>query len=134
MRKGERTEQRLLAERVEPQRKAADGAILDEDARDAAKADQPGQRDRQRGQADIGDPEAVEEPGDEARQQRRERSPTGTGTPIWKSQARTQAARPITEATDRSISPLMMISVMISATMIFSIDSWNRFTMLSTPR
>ena len=38
------------------------------------------------------------------------------------------------EATDRSISPLMMISVIISATMIFSTDSWNRFTMLSTPR
>ncbi len=31
--------------------------------------------------------------------------------------------KPITEATDRSISALIMIKVMISATMIFSIDS-----------
>ena len=69
---GERPEQRLLAERVEPYRKAADGAILDQDARDAAIADQAGKRHRQRGQADIGDPEAVEEAGRKARQQRRD--------------------------------------------------------------
>jgi len=60
--------------------------------------------------------------------------PSGSGTPIWKSHAITQAASPMIEATDRSISPLMMISVMTSATMIFSIESWNRFTMFSTPR
>ncbi len=32
----------------------------------------------------------------------------------------------MTEATERSISALMMMKVMASATMIFSIDSWNR--------
>ena len=62
------------------------------------------------------------------------RMASGSGTPSWNSQAMTAAARPMIEATDRSISALTMISVSISATMIFSIESWNRFTMLPTPR
>ena len=45
-----------------------------------------------------------------------------------------QAANPITEATDRSISPAMITNVIAMTTMIFSIDSSNRFTKLSTPR
>ena len=59
---------------------------------------------------------------------------SGSGAPCWNVQAMTQAARPMTEATERSISPLMMTSVIISATMLFSIDSWNRLTMFPTPR
>ena len=35
----------------------------------------------------------------------------------------TQAASPMTEATERSISPPMMTSAIVSATMLFSIDS-----------
>ena len=101
---------------------------------DPAIADQPGQRDGQRRQPDIGDPEPVDEPGERARRRCAASMPSGSGTPSSNSLAITQAARPMIEATERSISPLMMISVMVSATMIFSIDSWNRFTMLSTPR
>ena len=41
-------------------------------------------------------------------------------------QPKAQADRPIMEPTDRSISPLMMMKVITRATMIFSIDSWNR--------
>ncbi len=62
---------RLLSERVEPYRKSADGAILDDDPRDAAIADEAGKRHRQRGEADIGDPEPVEEAGRKSREQRR---------------------------------------------------------------
>src|SRR4051794_1246156 len=40
------------------------------------------------------------------------------------------AARPIIEATERSISPLMMTKVMIRTTIAFSIPSWKRFTWL----
>ena len=47
----------------------------------------------------------------------------GMGTPWLCSQARVQAARPIMEATERSISALMMMKVMARATMIFSMDS-----------
>ena len=47
----------------------------------------------------------------------------GIGTPAWNVQAITQAASPITEATERSISPPMMTSAMVRATMLFSIDS-----------
>ena len=36
------------------------------------------------------------------------------------------------DATDRSISPLMITSAMMSATMIFSIESWNTLTRLLT--
>ncbi len=35
----------------------------------------------------------------------------------------TQAESPMTEATERSISPPMMTSAIVSATMLFSIDS-----------
>ena len=47
---------------------------------------------------------------------------------------RIAALRPITDATERSISPEMMTNVIITTTMAFSIDSWNRFTRLWTPR
>src|SRR5687768_6919991 len=40
----------------------------------------------------------------------------------------------MTEATERSISPLMMMKAIASATMIFSIESWNRLVWLITPR
>ena len=119
---------------VEPEREAADGAVLDQDAGDAAIADQPRQRHRQRRQADIGDPEAVDQPGQHARRRAPAAIPAASARPCWNSHAITQADSPMTEATERSISPLMMISVIISATMIFSIDSWNRLTMLPTPR
>ena len=61
---------RLLAERVEPVGKAADRAILHQDAGDAAIADKAGERDRERRQADLGDPEGVVEPGENARAER----------------------------------------------------------------
>ena len=48
--------------------------------------------------------------------------------------ARTQAENAITDATDRSISPLMMTKVIATAMITFSIDSRNRFTKLSTSR
>ena len=38
------------------------------------------------------------------------------------------------EATDRSISPLMITSVMMTATITFSIDSWNRLIWFWTVR
>ena len=46
----------------------------------------------------------------------------------------TQAESPMTEATERSISPPMMTSAMVSATMLFSIESWNRLTKFPTLR
>jgi hypothetical protein len=58
----------------------------------------------------------------------------GIGTPAWNVQAMTQAARPITEATERSISPPMMTSAIVSATILFSIDSLNRLTKFPTLR
>ena len=48
-----------------------------------------------------------------------ERAPT----PCSCSGARTHALRPITDATERSISPLMMTKVMTTTTIIFSIES-----------
>jgi hypothetical protein len=56
------------------------------------------------------------------------------GTPDSYAAARTQAAKAMTDATDRSISPLMMTNVIATATITFSIDSRNRFTKLSTSR
>ncbi len=57
------------------------------------------------------------------------------GSPLrsW-SAAITHAAKPITEATDRSISPATITNVMATTTMIFSIDSSNRLTKLLTLR
>ena len=40
----------------------------------------------------------------------------------------------MTEATDRSISPLMITKVIATAMITFSIDNRNRFTKLSTSR
>ena len=51
----------------------------------------------------------------------------GTEPPSCRA-ATTAAENPITEATERSISPLMMTRVMTTATIAFSIDSWNMFT------
>ena len=60
---------------------------------------------------------------------------TGNGTPAAGARdARTQAESAMTDATDRSISPLMITKVIATATITFSIDSWNRFTKLSTSR
>ena len=58
-RQGERAEQRLLAQRIEPFRIVADRPVLEKDAGDPAVADQPGERHGKRGQPEIGDPEAV---------------------------------------------------------------------------
>src|SRR5690606_17820597 len=55
-------------------------------------------------------------------------------TPFWTSQPKAQAARPIIDPTDRSISALTMISVIASATTTFSIESWNRLIWLATVR
>ena len=51
----------------------------------------------------------------------------GTALPSCRA-AITAAENPITEATERSISPLMITRVMITATIAFSIESWNMFT------
>ena len=48
--------------------------------------------------------------------------------------ARTAADQPITEATERSISPAMMTNVIGMTMIIFSMWSWNRLTKLSTLR
>ena len=48
---------------------------------------------------------------------------SGIGAPCWNVQAMTQADSPMIEATERSISPPMMTSAIVSATMLFSIDS-----------
>ena len=56
------------------------------------------------------------------------------GTPDSWAAARTQAANAMTEATDRSISPLTMTKVMATAMITFSIDSRKMFTKLSTSR
>ena len=47
---------------------------------------------------------------------------------------RAQAANPIIEATERSISALRMMKVMIRAMMIFSTDRTKRLTWFSTVR
>ena len=60
-------------------------------------------------------------------------SQKGTERPSL-SVAITAAAKAITEATERSISPAMMTKVIITAMIAFSIDSSNRFTKLSMPR
>ena len=59
---------------------------------------------------------------------------TSIGTPWLDSVATTTAARPITEATDRSISPLMMTKVMARTTIAFSTLSWNRLIWFWTVR
>ena len=56
------------------------------------------------------------------------------GTPWLVDQATTTAARPMTEATDRSISPLTMTNVMIRTTIAFSTLSWNRLIWFWTVR
>ncbi|MCU0829799.1 MAG: hypothetical protein MUE52_21085 [Tabrizicola sp.] len=56
------------------------------------------------------------------------------GTPACTIQPKAQAARPMTLATERSISPLMMTKVMTRATMIFSTDNWNMLIWLPTVR
>ena len=48
---------------------------------------------------------------------------SGIGAPLWNVQAMTQAESPMTEATERSISPPMITSAIVSATMLFSIDN-----------
>jgi hypothetical protein len=48
--------------------------------------------------------------------------------------ARTAADQAITDATERSISPLMMTKVIDTTTITFSMCSWNRLTKLSTLR
>ena len=55
-------------------------------------------------------------------------------TPWLVSQATTTAARPIIDATERSISPLMMTKVMIRTTIAFSMPSWNRLIWFWTVR
>ena len=60
-------------------------------------------------------------------------SQNGTAPPSL-SVASTAALKPITEATDRSISPAMITNVIITTMITFSIDSSNRLTKLSMPR
>ncbi len=60
-------------------------------------------------------------------------TPNGRPLRSWRA-ATMHAAKPITEATDRSISPEMITNVMAMTTMIFSIESSNRLTKLSTLR
>ena len=60
-------------------------------------------------------------------------SQKGTDPSAW-SEARTAALKPITDATERSISPLMMTKVMATTTMIFSADSQNRLTKFPPPQ
>ena len=52
-------------------------------------------------------------------------------TPLFTSQPNAQAASPIIEPTERSISALMMTKVMASATITFSIESWKRLIWLA---
>ena len=56
------------------------------------------------------------------------------GTPASWVAASVHAESAMTDATDKSISPLMMTNVMITAMITFSIDNRNRFTKLSTSR
>ena len=58
-------------------------------------------------------------------------SPNGRPLRSWSAATR-HAAKPITDATDRSISPAMITNVMTMTTITFSIDSSNRFTKLLT--
>ena len=51
----------------------------------------------------------------------------GIETPASTSHPRAHAASPIIEATERSISALMMMNAMIKAMMTFSIESVKRF-------
>ena len=48
--------------------------------------------------------------------------------------ATTAAEKPITDATERSISPLMITKAMTTAMITFSTERWNRFPKLSAPR
>ena len=50
------------------------------------------------------------------------------------SAASTHALNAITDATERSISPLMMTNAITTTTTSFSIESWNMFTKFCSPR
>ena len=50
------------------------------------------------------------------------------------SAASTQALNAITDATERSISPLMITNAITTTTISFSIESWNMFTKFCSPR
>ena len=60
-------------------------------------------------------------------------SSNGTDPASW-SAASTQALNAITDATERSISPLMMTNVMITTTISFSTESWNMLMKFCSPR
>ena len=60
--------------------------------------------------------------------------PTCMGTPAAQSQPRTAPARPIIDSTERSISPVMMIRVIGSATMATSITALVRLAKLAPVR
>ena len=59
--------------------------------------------------------------------------PNGTAPPSL-SVANTAALNPMTEATDKSISPAMITNVIITTMITFSIDSSKRLTKLSMSR
>ena len=69
---GEWAGDRLLAERVEPLGIAADRPVLDESLRHTTVTDKSRERDREGGQADIGDPEGVVEAGENSDQKSRQ--------------------------------------------------------------
>jgi hypothetical protein len=57
---------------------------------------------------------------------------TGIGTPDSKRAAAVAAESPIMEATERSISPLMITKAIARMTIAFSMPSWKRLTWLPT--
>ena len=59
--------------------------------------------------------------------------PISMPTPCSQRTATTTAERPMTEATERSISPLMMTKVMASTTMAFSMLIHHRLTWFWEP-
>ena len=120
----------VLAEAVEPVREVPVG----DPPRGCARApppDEPGQRDDEGRQAEASRTAPLQQP--PRRHQRHDHGDHHRRV-VLVGVARTAADQAITDATERSISPLMMTKVIDTTTITFSMCSWNRLTKLSTLR
>ena len=109
-------EEVLLAEDVEPVRVAAHGASLRDALREAAEEGQRRQRGDERRQPDARDEEGVEEAAGGADEAGPRRWPASSGRPqSCQATPSMMATRPTMEPTERSMPPVMMMSVMGNA-------------------
>ena len=92
-----------------------DGLGAEQADREAAVQRERADRHREGGQPDDGDEEAVDRPGDGADEDGDDQPATSIGIPPWCRTPTSTLERPTMLATDRSISPVMMMSVIGSA-------------------